>query len=73
LTTLDMREEVEYAVDVNPYRQGTYMVGTGQPIVPPSFLQEYRPDVVIAMNPVYCAEIEWDLQRMGVAARLVTV
>ena len=73
LTTLDVREDVEYAVDVNPYRQGTYMVGTGQPIVPPSFLQEYRPDVVIAMNPVYCAEIEWDLQRMDVAARLVTV
>jgi SAM-dependent methyltransferase len=73
LTTLGIEAEVEYAVDINPYKHGMYMAGTGQRIVPPEFLREYRPDLVIAMNPVYLAEIGAALQSLGVEAELVAV
>jgi len=65
LTTLDTSEKIEYVVDINPYRQGTYMAGTGQLIVAPCFLKKYQPDVVIIMNPIYLEEIRQDLVQMG--------
>jgi hypothetical protein len=36
-------------------------------------LREYKPDVVIAMNPIYCEEIGRDLKRMGLAPELSAV
>jgi SAM-dependent methyltransferase len=71
LTTLNIQDEIPYAVDLNPYKHGMYMAGTGQEIVAPEFLRECRPDVVVVMNPIYCDEIQQDLDRMGVAAELV--
>jgi hypothetical protein len=41
--------------------------------MPPSFLKEYRPDVAIVMNPVYCDEIRRDLAEMDLRTELVTV
>jgi hypothetical protein len=73
LTALDVQEEVQYAVDVNPYKRGTYMAGTGHEIVAPDFLREWRPDVVIAMNPIYGAEIDQQLAGMGLHPELITV
>jgi hypothetical protein len=70
LTTLNIREEIEYVVDVNPNKHGTFMAGTGQAVVAPAFFAQYQPDVVIVMNPIYCREIQNDLDRLGVAARL---
>ncbi len=70
LTTLKFRDEIEYVVDINPHRQGHYMPGTGQRIVAPEFLAEYRPAHVIVMNPIYCDEIRGDLDRVGVRAEL---
>jgi hypothetical protein len=73
LTALDIQDEIEYAVDINPHKHGTYMAGTGQEIVAPEFLKEYRPDVVIVMNPIYCNEIRQDLDGMGCTAELRSV
>jgi SAM-dependent methyltransferase len=73
LTTLGLQDEVRYAVDINPHKHGTYMAGTGQEIVAPELLRAYRPDVVIAMNPIYCDEIRRDLDRMGITAELRAV
>ena len=67
LTTTGIRDEVEYVVDINPHRQGTFMAGTGHAIVAPEFLRDYRPDLVVAMNPVYREEIQRDLNRLGLA------
>jgi SAM-dependent methyltransferase len=58
LNTLGIVDEIQYGVDVNPYKQGTYLSGTGQEIVAPGFLGGYRPDVVIVMNPIYLDEIQ---------------
>ena len=73
LTKLGIVEEIEYAVDFNPYKRGSYMAGTGQEIVLPDFLQSYGPDVVIVMNPIYCDEIRVDLERLSVHAELVPI
>jgi hypothetical protein len=73
LTTLDLQDEIAYAVDINPHKHGTYMAGTGQEIVSPQFLQTVEPDVVIVMNPIYCDEIQQDLDDMGIVATLIPV
>ena len=74
LTSLDITlDEVQYVVDVNPHKLGTYMAGTGQEIVAPEFLQEYQPDVVVVMNLVYREEIRHDLQKQGLSPELLTV
>src|SRR3989339_1885643 len=57
LTTLGETENIKYAVDINTYRQGTFLAGSGQEIVAPAFLKTYKPDIVVAMNPVYRDEI----------------
>lgn len=73
LTTLGIRDEIEYVVDINSFRHDRFIPGTGQKIVPPSFLAQYQPDMVIVMNPIYCGEIGAELQRQGVCAEVVSV
>jgi SAM-dependent methyltransferase len=73
LTTLNTRGRVEYVVDINPYKHGKFMPGTGQEIVPPDFLREYKPHCVVVMNPIYLDEIGRTLQDMGLRPELVAV
>ena len=73
LSTTAAGEAIEYVVDINPYRQGTYMAGNGQRVVSPQFLVEYRPDTVLVMNEVYLEEIRQDLANLGVKTRLRAV
>lgn len=73
LTTLGIRDEIEFVVDINPFRHGMHMPGTGQPIVAPAQLRESRPDVVIVMNPIYRDEIQRDLDGMGLAPEVLAV
>ena len=73
LTTLGVHDEVEYVVDINPYRVGKFLPGTGQRIVAPAFLRECRPDNVVIMNPVYLREIEQELARQRCEPRVYTI
>jgi hypothetical protein len=73
LTTLGIQDEIEYVVDINPYKHGMYMAGNGQKIVAPDFLRDYKPDVVIIMNPIYYEEIQQDLSHLGLNPKLLTV
>lgn len=73
LTTLGIYEQIEYVVDINPRKHGTFMGGTGQEVVNPEFLVEYRPDVVIVMNPIYCTEIKHSLNQIGLDPELISV
>ncbi len=73
LCALPAAERIEVAVDINPYKHGMFMASTGQRIVPPAFLADYRPDVVIVMNPIYLDEIRAELDRVGVDAEVVAV
>lgn len=72
LTVLGPEAGIEVVVDINPHLQGRYMPGTGQRVVAPEFLKEYRPDFVIVMNGVYLEEIRGMLQRLGLAPDLLT-
>ena len=72
MTTLNIRNEIDYVVDINPRRQGKFLPGVGKQIVHPEFLKEYKPDIVIAMNPVYCDEIRQSLETMDVTAELIS-
>jgi hypothetical protein len=49
---------LEYAVDINPRKQGMFVPGTGQLIVKPEFLQSYNPEVIVIANPAYKKEIK---------------
>jgi SAM-dependent methyltransferase len=64
---------IDYIVDLNPRKHGMYVAGSGQKIVPPEFLQEYQPDIVIIMNPIYEEEIRSLTQSMGINAELICV
>jgi SAM-dependent methyltransferase len=73
LTTLGICDEIEYAVDIDPFKRGTYIAGTGQQIVSPDILKEYCPDTVIVMNPIYCDEIRSELNKMGLNPELMAL
>jgi SAM-dependent methyltransferase len=73
LTTLGVGCNIEFVVDINPYRHGYFMPATGQSIVAPAFLREYRPDVVIIMNSVYRDEIAGDLDRMSLRPEILAL
>jgi threonine dehydrogenase-like Zn-dependent dehydrogenase len=64
---------VAAAVDINPFKHGRFLAGTGHPIVAPEELLDLAPDLVIAMNPAYLDEIRAELDRLGVGARLEAV
>ncbi|MBI2952184.1 methyltransferase, partial [bacterium] len=68
MNMLKGQRSIEYVVDVNPRKQGRYVAGTGQQIVPPEFLRDYRPGVIIVTNPVYQGEIRQMTERLGVTA-----
>jgi hypothetical protein len=71
LTTLGADAAFVAAVDVNPHKQGRYLPGSGLPVVAPEALTSIRPEVVVAMNPLYLTEIQGDLDRYRVTAALV--
>jgi len=71
LTTLGIAEEVHVAVDINPFKQGMFIAGTGHEVVSPEQLTEVKPDLVIAMNAIYVNEIREQLDALGVAATVV--
>jgi SAM-dependent methyltransferase len=73
LTTLQVGDAIEYATDINPQRHGKFLPITGQEIKPPAFLAEYQPDYVILMNPIYVPEVQRDLTRMNVKAKVLPV
>jgi SAM-dependent methyltransferase len=73
LNLLKVRGAIEYIVDMNFRKHWKYVAGTGQQIVPPEFLQAYRPDVVIVMNPIYEEEIRQLLADLGLNCEVFPV
>jgi len=73
LTTLGLDEEIAAVVDVNPYKQGKFMPGTGHEVVAPAALDAIRPDIVILMNPIYAREVQSQLDALGTKASLLAV
>lgn len=73
LTTLKIVDEIKFIVDINPKKWGTYIAGTGQEIVSPAFLEEYKPDVIIIMNNIYFNEIKGNLAMLNLIPKLMSI
>ncbi len=65
LTTNGLGPEIDHVIDVNPYKQGKFLPGTGHRVSAPDALRDAPPDRVIVMNPIYVPEITEALAAMG--------
>jgi SAM-dependent methyltransferase len=66
-------EGVSHVVDINPHRQGRFMVGTGHPIVGPAALKEVQPTTVVVMNAIYRQEVADLLGGLGLQPELLAL
>ena len=66
-------DRIPIVVDVNPRKQGMFIPGTAQPIIPPSRLADHPPDIVILLNPAYSEEVSKFLDTMRVQVRRLCV
>jgi SAM-dependent methyltransferase len=66
----DDARHVAAAVDINPFKHGRWMAGTGHRIVAPKELLDVKPSLVIAMNSTYLKEIRSQLDELGVQTSL---
>ena len=73
LTTLGAGENVRAAVDINPFKRGTFLAGVGTPVISPDELPGVRPDTVILMNPIYRDEIAQQSGALGLHPELLPV
>ena len=73
LNTVKGGDQISYVVDINPRKQGKYVAGTGQQIVPPAFLHEYQADTVLVMNPLYQQEIQEALTQLHLEAEILVL
>lgn len=71
LNMLSLNDEIEYIVDINPRKRGMFVTGTGQKIISPEFLREYRPEIVIIMNPIYTEEIGSNIRHLGIDPSII--
>lgn len=73
LNILGLSDRIEYAVDINPKKREMYVAGTGQKILSPEALREYKPEVVIVMNPIYKDEIKRMVKELGITPEFVYI
>lgn len=59
-------EHITCVVDVNPYKQGKYLPGTGHPVVSPHDLPKYNIKTLILMNPNYRQEIKTQMREANI-------
>jgi hypothetical protein len=71
LNAMGVGDEIAAVVDINPRKQGKFVAGTGQEIIPPARLAELRPDFVIIMNANYREEIAGMLAEVGASAQIM--
>ena len=71
LNALDHSSAIRRVVDLNPRKQGSFVAGSGTPVVAPGSLSELEPDIVVLANPIYRDEVRRMLERLGQHADLV--
>jgi SAM-dependent methyltransferase len=73
LTTLGIGDEVAGVVDINPFRQGRYLPGTGHRILAPEELPTLAPNRIVIMNPMYTKEVRTRLESLGLFPELIAL
>lgn len=69
----DRAADIRHVVDLNPHKQGRYVAGSGQQVVPPEFLRICSATDVIVMNPLYLDEVTAAVRAMGLDLRVSSV
>ena len=64
---------IDYVVDVNPHKHWKFVSGSGQEIVAPEFLKEYRPDVIFLANLNYREEIGRQVRDLGLEPTFTSI
>ena len=65
ITTLGLEDQIDFVVDINPYKHGKYVPGAGHVVLSPEVLREKKPDCVVLMNPIYEEEVRAQLASFG--------
>ena len=65
LSAIGADHTVDAAVDINPFKQGKFLPGSGHAVVGPEALPDLKPDLVVVMNPIYVPEITLMLNDLG--------
>ena len=73
LTTMNVKDEINAIIDINPYRHGKFIPKVGKKILPPEYLKEYQPDITYVMNPIYLNEISQNIENMGISTKIIPV
>lgn len=73
LNVFKQQHALEYVVDINPRKWGKFIPGSGQQVVPPDFLTEYKPDLILLMNPIYEDEVRTMVEDLQVTTNLSVV
>lgn len=73
LTAVEVPGAIESVVDINPHKAGTFMAGSGLPIVTPDSLGDHPPEHVIVMNAIYRQEIASQLKTLGLDPHIWTL
>ena len=73
INALDRDAGIGRVVDVNPRKQGSYVPGSGTPVVAPESLPDYEPDIVVLANPIYEDEVRSILAGLGQHADVVCI
>ncbi len=73
LNSVPSARSVGCIVDINPDKQGRFVVGTGTPIVAPEALTTLVPDVVLLTNPTYADEVQRALDELNVGAEVLPI
>jgi SAM-dependent methyltransferase len=59
---------IDSAIDLSPSRHGKFLPGSALPVYAPQELLRLRPRHIVLMNPVYLAEVQRQVDSLGVAA-----
>ncbi|MDH3330278.1 MAG: class I SAM-dependent methyltransferase, partial [Desulfobulbaceae bacterium] len=73
LTTLEINDEIQAVVDINPHKEGTFLPGTAHKIIAPADLKRIQPEIIVIMNPIYNKEINTLIKELKVNALTIPV
>ena len=65
LNAVNVKDEIQYVVDINPNRQGSFIPGTAQEVINPDVLSEFQPDLIVLTNPIYEQEIRQQVEGLN--------
>jgi SAM-dependent methyltransferase len=70
LNAIGDEDLVPLVVDVNPRKHGRFLPGTGHQVLAPNALQEWQPDMILLVNPIYSAEVGRMAAGLGLSAAI---